>query len=305
MDAGPRAELSASTERHRRLVGIALMGAAVACFACLDTTAKWLSGSLHPLLIVWARFLSSVLLVSVFVNPWTTPGLLRTRRPWLQVGRAFLLFGSTALNVFALQHLQVAQTTSIVFAMPLLVALVAGPLLGEWVGPRRLAAVAVGFVGVLVITRPGFGGLHPAAFLSLAGTVCYALYSISTRLLASSDSTATTLFYSGLPGVLLVTPVLPWIWSSPSPLVALMMVAIGAFGAIGHCLLILAHALAPAGTLAPFTYTQILWAFAFGYLLFGDVPDGWTLLGAAIVIASGLYLLYRERVRGVGPRAPA
>ena len=302
MDAGPRPELRASAERRRRLIGIGLMCGACACFSSLDATAKWLSTSIDPLLTVWARYASSFMLVSLFVHPWNTPGLMRTRRPWLQAGRSLLLLGSTALNFVALQYLQIAETTSILFATPLLVALAAGPLLGEWVGPRRLIAVAVGFAGVLIITRPGFGGLHPAALLSVAGALCYALYNIATRLLASSDSTATTLFYSGLPGIVLVTPILPLIWTTPTLSVALMMVALGLFAAVGHWLLILAHSRAPAGTLAPFIYTQMIWTLSLGYAAFGDIPDRWTLLGAAVVIASGLYLIYRERVRGLGPK---
>jgi drug/metabolite transporter (DMT)-like permease len=180
----------------------------------------------------------------------------------------------------------------------LLVALLAGPLLGERVGPHRLAAIGVGFLGVLVITRPGLGTMHPAALLSVAGSVAYALYAITTRILASHDSSQTTMIYSGLAGVVLMTPLLPFVWTTPtSPLTWILLVATGAFGALGHWLLILAHARAPAPILSPFIYTQIVWMLALGYVLFGDWPDHWTLVGSGIVIASGLYLLYRERVR--------
>jgi drug/metabolite transporter (DMT)-like permease len=303
MNVGPIGAVEASAAaRRNRLVGLALMCGAVICFAGLDTSAKWLSHSTDPLLGVWARYVSSVVLVSLVVNPWSVPGLARTRRPWMQAGRSVLLLLSTACNFFALQYLQVAQTTSIMFAAPLLVALAAGPLLGEWIGPRRLAAIGVGFVGVLIITRPGFGGMHPAALLSVFGTACYALYAISTRVLAGSDSSATTLFYSGLAGVVLVTPFVPFVWSTPSVLIALMMAATGVFGAVGHWLLILAHARAPAPVLAPFLYTQLIWVVILGYLVFGDLPDYWTLIGASVVIASGMYLLYRERERSLPTR---
>jgi drug/metabolite transporter (DMT)-like permease len=283
--------------RRTRLIGIALMCGALACFAGLDAAAKWASRSVDPMLAVWARYVSSVVLVSLVLNPWTAPGLLRTRRPLLQTGRSVLLLGSTALNFFALQHLQLAESISIQFATPLLVALLAGPILGEWIGPRRLAAVGIGFVGVLVITEPGAEGLHPAVFLSVGSAVCYALYGISTRLLAASDSSATTMTYSGLAGVLLLTPALPLFWETPSLPVAGLLLATGAFGALGHWLLILAHARAPAPVLAPFIYTQLIWMTALGYVLFGDVPDAGTLAGGAIVVASGLYLLARERAR--------
>jgi drug/metabolite transporter (DMT)-like permease len=306
MDAGPRSELKAQTERRERLVGVALMCGAVMCFAGLDACAKWLNQSIDPLMTTWARYMGSVLVVSALLNPWTVPGLLRTRRPWLQAGRSALVLVSTILNFFALQYLQLAETVSIMFATPFLVALLAGPMLGEWVGPRRLVAISVGFVGVLIITRPGIGGMHPAAFLCVVAAVCYALYGISTRILAAHDPSATTMFYSGVAGVVVLTPALPLIWTTPpSILVWALMLLMGAFGALGHWFLILAHARAPAPLLAPFIYSQIVWMVALGYLVFGDLPDRWTLAGGSIVIASGLYLLYRERVRKAETKATA
>lgn len=273
------------------------MCGALLCFSGLDATAKWLSRSLDPMLVVWARYAASVAFVSVVINPWTAPGLLRTRRPWLQAARSLVLLVSTALNFVALQYLQLDQTTSILFMTPLIVALLAGPLLGEWVGPRRLAAIAVGFLGVLIVTRPGLG-MHPAALLSVAGAVCYAFYGVWTRMLAGTDSSRTTMFYSGIAGVVVLTPALPLIWTTPPSFgVIAGMVAVGAFGALGHWLLILAHARAPAAVLAPFIYTQLLWMITLGYVFFGDTPDRFTLIGGAIVTASGLYLLYREKAR--------
>jgi drug/metabolite transporter (DMT)-like permease len=290
----------ARAERRSRLIGIGLMCAALMCFSGLDATAKWLNRSMDPLLIVWWRYISSVVLVSFVINPLTRPGVLRTTRPGVQVIRSVLLFLSTALNFFALQYLQLAETMSIVFATPLVVALLAGPLLGEWVGPRRLAAIGVGFAGVLVITRPGLGTMHPAVLLSVAGAIAYAFYAITTRVLASHDSSQTTMVYSGLAGVVLLTPFLPSFWTTPaSPLIWALLAAMGVFGAVGHWLLILAHARAPAAILSPFIYTQIVWMLALGYVLFGDWPDRWTLVGSGIVIASGLYLLSRERARKV------
>ena len=232
--------------------------------------------------------------------------MLRTRRLPLQLLRSLLLFASTICNFFALKYLQLVETQSIIFATPLLVALFAGPLLGEHIGWRRMAAIAVGFVGVLVITRPGSGTMHPAALLSLAGTVAYAFYNIVTRMLASSDPVATTTVYSSVAGIALVTPVLPWIWTTPpSPLTWFLLATTGFYGAFGHWLLVLAHARAPAAILSPFIYSQIIWMLALGYILFGDWPDAWTFVGAGIVIASGLYLLYRERVKHRKPERPA
>ncbi|MDP8917774.1 MAG: DMT family transporter [Pseudomonadota bacterium] len=294
------------THRRSRLIGIALMCAALICFSCLDATAKWVNRSVDPMVTVWARYVSAALLTLIVINPRTKPGALRTRRLPLQLIRSFLLFASTICNFFALQYLQLVETQSIIFATPLLVALLAGPLLGERIGWQRLTAIGIGFAGVLVITRPGLGTMHPAALLSLAGAVSYAFYNIVTRMLASSDSSATTTLYSSVAGIVLMTPLLPWIWTTPSsPLTWVLLVTTGLYGALGHWFLVLAHARAPAAILAPFIYSQIIWMLALGYILFGDWPDPWTFVGAGIVIASGLYLLYRERTKQPKPEPSA
>jgi drug/metabolite transporter (DMT)-like permease len=286
---------------RQRLIAIALMCSAVICFALLDTHAKWLgTHGMDPLLVSFARYSVSVLLVSLLINPWSHAGVLRARRPWLQLLRSLLLLASTVLNFFALRYLQLAETISIAFTTPLIVALVSGPLLGEWPGPRRLAAIGVGFLGVLLVTRPGIGGMHPAALLCVAGCVCYAFYVLTTRVLAASDSSETTMVYSGLAGTVALLPALPFVFSWPSsPYAWVALVAIGFFGALGHWLLIVAHRLAPATVLAPFIYSQLIWMVLLGWLVFDQLPDRWTFAGGAIVISSGLYLLYRERVRRV------
>jgi drug/metabolite transporter (DMT)-like permease len=293
--------------RRQRLTGIALMCGAVADFACLDAMAKYLGTHMDTLQVVSVRYASAFLLTLLISNPIFRPGLLRTARPTLQLGRSFLLLGSTVFNFMAFRYLQLDEALAILFSTPFMVAILAGPILGEWVGWRRWIAIGVGFVGVLVVVRPGFGGLQWAALLSFGSAVCYAFYSITTRMLARYDSSETTLFYSNMLGAAIMLPVLPFVWTTPrSWLDAVMMVAIGAFGAFGHYLLILAHRHAPASVLSPFMYTQLVWATAFGFLVFGNVPSHWTLAGAAIVIASGLYLLHRERrVRGtVAPIEP-
>jgi drug/metabolite transporter (DMT)-like permease len=290
----------ASHERRRRLQAIALMCGACACFACLDTSAKFLNGYLDTLQVVWARYTSAFLLTLIVSNPLTRPGLIVTNRPRLQLGRSALLLGSTLLNIYALRYLQLDQALSILFSTPFFVTLLSGILLGEWAGWRRWTAIGVGFLGVLMVIRPGMGGLHPAALLSLAGAVCYAVYNISTRVLSRTDSTETTLFYSNLVGTLGMLPALPLVWRTPhDPVVIASMILIGAFGSVGHYLLIAAHRLASASVLAPFIYTQLVWVIVSGFLVFGQLPSEWTLSGAAIVIASGLYILYREhKLRG-------
>ena len=301
------APLSARASRQRsRLIGIGLMCLALLCFSGLDATAKWVNRSVDPLVTVWARYVSAAALTFIFINPWTKPGAVATRRLPLQLARSFLLFLSTICNFVALQYLQLVEALSIVFSTPLIVTLLAGPILGERIGMQRLIAVCVGFIGVLVVARPGLGTMHPAALLSLTGAVAYAFYGITTRMLAATDSSATTIIYSSLAGIVLMTPLLPWIWTTPSsPLTWALLMMTGVFGATGHWLLVLAHARAPAAILSPFIYSQIVWMLALGYILFGDWPDPWTFVGAGIVIASGLYLLYREQAKSREPDLPS
>ncbi len=295
-DPRPLRELPAANDSRARLIGIALMCGALFCFAILDTTAKWLTGHLPTLQVVWARYASHFFIGFLFVNPWTVKGLFSTRRPWLQLGRSALLFLSTAINFYALNYLQLDETTAIMFTTPFFIALFAGPILGEWIGWRRWIAILVGFAGALVVIRPGTDALHPAALLSLGGACCYALYNISTRSLAPYDSTQTTITYSALVGVLAASVPLPFVWQTPTePLVIGAMMVVGLFGLIGHTCLIIAHRYAPAGVLAPFIYFQIIWVSVTSFAVFGHLPHFWTIVGALIVIASGLYLLYRER----------
>lgn len=293
-----------AVQRKQRLTGIALMCGAVATFSCLDATGKYLMNFMDPLQVVWARYTGAFVLALFFLNPVSKPGMMVTRRPWLQVGRSALLLLSTVLNFFAVRYLQLDEVLSILFATPFVVAVLSGPLLGEWVGWRRWVAICIGFLGVLLVSRPGFGGIHPAAMFAVGGTICYAFYVIATRMLARTDSSETTLFYSNLVGALAMLPVVTFFWTTPpSYFVIGLMVLIGAFGSIGHYLLICGHRLAPASTLAPFIYTQMVWTTTLGFLVFGDVPHFWTIVGGLIVVASGLYLLNRERKVGTAVTA--
>lgn len=285
--------------RRQRLIGIGLMCLTVAVFACLDTTAKYLGNLMDPLEVAWARYTSAFVLTLFVSNPVTHPGLMRTRRPVLQVVRASLLVASTVLNFFALRFLQLDEALSIIFTFPFIVAIASGPILGEWLGWRRWTAICVGFGGVLLITRPGFGGFNPGAVLSVASVICYGLYAVLTRVASRVDSNQTSLFYNNAIGALVMLPVIPFVWTTPSSwTVALMLVGIGALGSIGHFFLISGHKLAPASVLSPFIYTQLVWVVILGYLVFDHVPNQLTMVGAAIVIGSGLYLLYRERQVG-------
>ena len=291
--------MSPEQQQKDRLTGIALMCGALFLFAGNDATAKFLNDFMPSVQVVWARYMSAFLLAVVLLNPVKNPRVMRTSRPWLQLGRSTLLVISTTLNFIALRYLQLDQTMTIMFATPFLVALLGGPMLGEWVGWRRWIAIIVGFAGVLLVARPGAGGIHPAALLILVSALCYALYVISTRVLSRHDSDETTNFYSNMVGAVAVSVALPFVWTPQSdPKVIALMCAMGLFSGFGHYLLIRAHRLAPAAVLAPFIYTEIVWMIALGFLVFGDKPNHWTLGGVAVVIASGMYLLYRERVRG-------
>ena len=288
-----------ASQRRQRFTGIALMCGAVALFACLDTTAKYLNTQMDTMQITWARYTFALLLTLLVSNPFTHSGLLRTRSPKLQIIRSVLLFFATAGNFLALRWMQLDEVLSIIFTFPFIVAIASGPMLGEWIGWRRWCAIGFGFAGVLLITRPGLGGVHPAALFSLGATISYGLYAIITRLVSKLDSNQTSLFYSNLIGALVMLPVIPFVWQTPSSwLIALMLVMIGVLGSLGHYFLIAGHRLVPASVLSPFVYTQLIWVVILGYLVFDHVPNTWTMAGAAMVISSGLYLLYRERRAG-------
>jgi drug/metabolite transporter (DMT)-like permease len=284
-----------------RLTAIGLMCIAVMLFACNDAVAKYLNYHMHTVQVVWARYMAAFVLALVMSNPLARPQIMRTGRPWLQLGRSTLLVVSTMLNFFALRYLQLDEAIAFIFCTPFIVAALGGPILGEWIKWRRWTAITVGFLGVLLVARPGAGGIHPAALLSVGGAACYAVYSISTRILSRTDSNETTNFYSNLVGAVLVSIAVPFFWTPQAdPTIIVLMCTMGLFSGMGHYLLIIGHRMAPASLLAPFIYTEIVWMIALGLLVFGDVPNRWTLAGVVVVIASGLYLLYRERM--VGPR---
>jgi drug/metabolite transporter (DMT)-like permease len=283
----------------RPLAAIGLMVVTFALFACLDTTAKYLvTVTQLPLLeVVWMRFLGQLLGMIVVLGLVALPGLMRASRPGVQIVRSFLLLSSTAFNFLALRHLQLDQTTTINFLAPLATAILAGPLLGEWIGWRRAIAIAIGFCGALVAIRPGFGGVDPAVLFALCTMLSMALFGIITRYLAAFDRSEVTLFYSLLAGAVVMAPfaLTEWVW--PENVGAwVLLISMGLYGGLGHYAFIIAHRYAPASTLAPFLYLSLITHSTAGFLVFGQAPDRWTLAGAGIVILTGLYLLHREHV---------
>lgn len=312
MDARPAALAETRPlPRHDGVAsGIPLLLGAVSCFACLDASAKWINLTGEPVQTAALRYVVGFLLVAAVCGPWAPAGSPRrvgaSRSPALQAARGLFVVAATLTSFFALRRLPLTQATAITFAAPLITALLAGPVLGEWPGRHRLAAVAVGFAGVLVITRPWSGPLDAAMLLAALTALFNSCYAIATRLLAPRDPPLTTLFWTGAVGAGVMLPALPLVWRAPSKArVWVVLFGLGLFGALGHWLMILAHRRAPASTLAPFFYAQIVGAVALGWLVFGDLPDRWTLAGAAVVIGSGLYLLHRERVRHASPGADA
>jgi drug/metabolite transporter (DMT)-like permease len=294
--AGPVEAPAASADRRRRRRAIAMMCAATLCFAGIDTSAKLLSGVLPSVEVVWARYLAAAIFGLIAVQPLSRPAVLRSRRPLMQIGRSMLLLVATLANFLALRQLQLAETSTINFLSPLFVVLLAGPLLGEWPGRARLGAVAIGFAAILLALRPGTSAFQPVAGIAIAGVLVGAGYPLLTRVLARSDPSETTLAWTPIAGVALLTPLLPLLWVTPPNLATLAIIAaMGVFAGLGHWLLILAHHRAPAPILAPFAYTQLIWMIGSGLLVFGDAPSGSILLGAGVVIGCGLYLIWRER----------
>ncbi len=291
--------LQADNARNR-LIGIGLVSSTFLFFALLDCGAKWLVRTLPVVEVVWLRFVSHVIFTALLLAPRHGLNLVRSRRPGLQLVRSLFMPVMTALNFWALQYLQLAETGAIQFTVPILIAIASGPLLGERLDARRWLAIMVGFAGVLVILRPGMQGFHPALVLSLINAVLYALFNMMTRKLAAYDPPEATQFLSALGATVVMAPFALAAWQTPNTgLEWAVACLIGVAGGLGHYLLAMAHRFAPASVLGPFLYQQIVWMVLFGYLVFGDVPAGPVVLGAAIVIGSGLYLLYRER-RGAG-----
>ena len=297
------------TLTESRFLAIVLTCTASLSFAFLDTSAKYLATVAHvPILeIIWVRFVVNALLIVAMLGPNAALRALPSNKLMNQLLRSVFLIGATAFNFLALQYLQLDQTATIFFLSPFIVAALAGPMLGEWIGWHRLLAICVGFTGVLFVTRPGFGGIHWAVSFSLLATLSYALYILWTRYLARFDKASTTLVYTPLAGAVCVAPFALANWQMPTNVwVWFILLSTGVFGGFGHWLIILAHERAPAPILAPFGYISIIYMIALGLLVFADVPSWWTLAGGAIIISSGVYLLFRERYApGSAPAASA
>jgi drug/metabolite transporter (DMT)-like permease len=273
------------------LRGILLLIAAVSTFSVLDTVAKYLSATYPVPMIVWARYVFHVLFMLFVLGHSAGWSMMRSRRPGLQVMRGLVLAASSMLFFSALSRLPIAEASAITFVSPLLLTAMSVWFLRERVRASAWVAVVIGFVGVLIIVRPGGAIFQPAALLALATAVCFASYQLMTRKLAGIDSTLATLFIGALVGTVAMSLVVPFYWQLPQTAWhAVLFVFMGVLGAGGHFVLIRAFEYAPASVLAPFVYAQLVVVLILGYLVFDAFPDGPSLAGMAIIVASGAWI---------------
>ena len=292
------AEAEGGLLRNNVLVGILFMLGSAIVFPVMNAGVKHLTAEYSVLEITWARNLGHLLFVlALFVPRVGIVRLLRTRHPRMQFARSGLFLVSNVCFFTALSFIPLALASSISFTAPLIVTALSVPFLGEKVGWRRWSAVAVGFIGALIIIRPGMTTIDWAAGLVLISASCYATYQLLTRKVAREDSAETSVFYSALVGTVVLTLVLPFVWKGPGILTdMLIMSTIGILGGLGHYCIARAFTYGPAAILSPFNYAQLVGAALLGYLVFGDMPDALAWLGAAVIVASGLYVAYRETV---------
>jgi drug/metabolite transporter (DMT)-like permease len=270
--------------------GILLIVAATMLFAASDTTSKYLSGGMPIVEFLWIRYALFLVMAAVLVSR-VSRRAVRPRNLGQQIVRGVCVVASSILFVYGTRRLTMAEATTISFLAPLLITLLSIPLLGEVVGIRRWAAVITGLLGMLLVVRPGLGGFQPAALF-------WSLSLVITRRIATTDLPQTTVLWSAGIGTLVLTVLLPFAAIVPTAHQLVLALGMGVVASGGQWMVILAHRSASASLLAPFIYAQLPWATVAGFLVFGNLPDGWTLAGAAVIVASGLYTAHRERVRG-------
>jgi len=294
MGAGfDQARLSETAQNQNPLgIGIAIFGWLT--LACMDAGSKILTASYPVVQILWFRYL-----LLIVVAYWMMKRLGKSvdlRRPWLQLSRGLLLVVQMGLLVYAFSQMALADVHAVLSITPLLVTALSVPLLGENVGVRRWSAVGVAFIGMLVILRPGFGVLQPITFLVLLSALVGAIYLVLTRLVGRTDPPEVSLFWLAITGLVVLSAIVPFYWQVPTNTAdwgLLLLVAV--LGIIGHFCLIKGFQLAEASVLQPYIYTGLIGAILVGYVVFGDLPDLPTMIGALIIVTSGLYVFARER----------
>ncbi len=278
------------------LRGVFLVVLATALFVCMNSAVKYLSAYLPTVELIWARTLAHlVFMVALFAPGHGGWRLFVTRRPGLQLSRSLLLLVSTSLFFTALRYVPLADATAVSFTSPFMVALLAGWMLGERVERLHWLAIAVGFVGALMVIRPGASATSPYLLLVVGNSACYAAYQVLTRRVGAYDRPETSVTYSALIGTLVLSAIVPFFWQTPgSAWHWLLLGVVGVLGGLGHYCVARALVSSPASVLAPFYYVQLIGAATLGYLLFGDVPSGWTWAGAALIVASGVVIAWWE-----------
>lgn len=260
----------------------------------LDVTARWLLQEYSLTQLVFLRCTFSVALILVVAASRGQLGALRTTRRGWHVVRSLLMAGSMLSFFHALRFIPLADIVIFAFAAPLLVTALSQPFLGERVGPLRWAAVIVGFLGVLVVLRPGSGLVHPAAMFAVVGAAFYAGLALTARKLSASETTFSLSLYAFLAPLLIAGVQCMPGWRSPDILDWSLFVVCGVFGGLGIVFINAAYQRAPVAVIVPFEYTALLWAVAAGFIVWGEVPDAYAWLGAAIITGSGLFILWRE-----------
>ena len=288
---------TAPARADRPFRGIALILASTVFLGASDVTAKYLSATLPSIEIAWIRFLVFALIMSPAMVPGSPLYALRSQRPGLQAMRGVALLGSSLFFISGLRFLPIAEASATGFVAPLFVTALSIVFLGETVGVRRWLATAVGLIGVLIILRPGTGAFHPAAFFPIVSALAWACTLIMTRMMSGRDHAITTMTYSSIVGVCILSALVPFVWVAPSWHDILFGIFIGLASTAGQWIVVLAFRYADASVLAPFSYTQLLWVSILGFVIFGEVPDVWTVTGAVFIVGSGLYTAHRERVR--------
>jgi len=281
-----------------RRIGIGLVCLATFCFALLDAAAKWLVRELPVVEVVWLRFATHVLWMTLLLAPRYGAELMHMHSPRLHLLRAAMLASMTGLNFWALQYLQLAEVGAIQFSVPVLIALLSSWLLRERLDGRRWAAIIAGFVGVLLVMRPGTQGFHPALVLSILNAVIYAAFNLLTRRMAATESPLAMQMLSAAGAAAVLAPFALLHWQWPASALTWGLVALcGLMGGLGHLFVAMAHRYASAAVLGPFLYQQILYMTLWGWLVFNQVPDAFVVAGALVVVGSGLYLLWLEMRR--------
>ena len=292
------AGIAAAANQDRAMAGITMMLLAYLLFSGIDTSAKWLAlGGLPVLQLSFMRYFGhfAISLILVGRADFSFRGF-GSANLGLVVLRGALLMGATVLNFIAIRHLPLTLTSTILFSAPIIVCILSGPMLGERVGLWRWTAIMLGFTGILIAIRPFGESFHWAAFLSLAGACCFALYSVLTRKLSGIVAIDTMQFYAGLVGTVVLAPFAFAEWQDPdTPLGWFLLFNLGVLGWGGHQLLTRAHGFATASTLTPFGYSFIFYLTIWSFLVFDHIPDGWAVTGTAIVVAAGMIIWLRER----------